>query len=949
MSPNSHSRFPSLRSTCRLGLVFLALLLLRLPASAANAPPQAQPRSFHFIGDNPPAEVYIDLLAYASDPDGDPLTCLIEVPPEEGSLGPAPTALGSSQGCTFLYFPPDPIPPPDPSDPQTDSFDYRVLDPWGGSSTTARVEIVLDGILGGPKSISIAPIPIDPTTIEVSWLDGHGGQATYELLRFDPGTSTFPVIAGFQPPFSLPRLVFTDTGLDPGETYSYRVRSCLNGSCVDGEVASATTPAVPPTPDLAQDDERSLPQETVSYIPYDEILNNDAPSFGPLTVIAVEESDFSSTSPKVQWQPDRSGILIEHVAASPDTFSFSYTVEAGGFQDSAVITLTFLEGSVPIANSDGCPHEGPPNCILANEGQALRIPYARLLLNDAIGDPPESEGPPSSLDIRRGFISKPQNGRIDLCCDPDAFWYVPDEDFVGDDVFTYQLSNDGSNAIASAEVVVQVAGNGPAPDITQGVYDEVRLVLPLLGDVTVPVTFSELLQNDLGDDLRMVPPCSQPVAIGSLVCPDTDPIHGYMLYTTGEFLGTSFLQLEYDVQGSDGLTSNTNFRFLRTIPDSSLKIVGTSDLLEVPEGENLVVNWEALLENDRIPYPNPDPNHPGNNPLNFVDYFGAGQPLHGSARHVGDSWGGFTYQAPTNFLGADRMAYTVLDAVSGERGVAQVVVKVTPGAPSLKEDRFHTYPDRPLQLPVLANDVDPQGEPQTSSLKVVAVDRIPTGNSYGFFSLGAGGELWYTPGGFLHFPALFTYTVEDIWGNQSTTTGEVKLVVEPQAAASWLCEALHCRFTSQSVGFELQTAWQFPGDLLATTNPVEIDFPQAGPQTVTLTVTDILETSDTTTFEADIGGQGIHDPPVAALAVQHLFGTTYELDTSGAWDDVGIAAIHMDIDGNIVTPENPVVPWTFPPQAASRPVTLTVTDYAGQSDQTTVLVQVDPNQGGEQE
>ncbi|MCH9648320.1 MAG: hypothetical protein K0U98_08780 [Deltaproteobacteria bacterium] len=952
MSLSSRFCCPSPHLLLRALFVFVtvALCLVGFPMSADNGLPQVQTRSFHFLGDNPPAEVFIDLLAYASDPDGDPLTCIIESGPAEGSLGPAPTALGSNQGCTFLYLPPSPTLPPDPNAAQTDSFAYRVEDPWGGSSATATVEIVLEENLGGPKSISIAAIPIDPYTIEVSWLDTHAGQATYELLRRDPGGSGFPPVPNFPPPTSQSLIVFLDDGRIPGATYSYRVRSCLNGSCVDGEVVSVTTPEVPVTPDLAKDDERQLPQQTVTYLSYDDILNNDDPSYGPLEVTHVEESDFSTASPKVQWLPDRSGILIDHVAASPDSFSFSYTVEAGGFQDSAVITLTFLEGAVPIANSDGCPHPDPSPCITANEGQALRIPYARLLLNDTIGSLPESEGPPPSLDIRRGFFSKPQNGRIDLCCDPTAFWYVPDEDFVGDDVFTYQLANDGSDAIASAEVVVQVGGNGPAPDITQAVYDALRLAIPSEGDVTVPITFSELLQNDTGDDLQMVPPCSQPAPIGSLVCPDTDPVHGYMLYTTGGAPLTSFVQLEYDIQGADGLTSNTDFRIFRSAPDSSLVIVGTSDLLEVPEGENLPVAWNDLLSNDLIPYPDPDnPDNPANNPLDFVDFFGSGQPLHGSIRNVGPSFVGFTYQAPVNFLGADRMAYSVQDGATGKRGVAQVVVKVTPGAPSLKEDRFYTYPDRPFQLDVLDNDVDPQGEPQTSNLKVVGFTRIPTGNSYGFFSLGAGGELWYTPGGFLHFAALFTYTVEDTWGNQSTTTGEVILILRPQASASWLCEALHCRFTSQSAGFELQAAWQFPGGVAATANPVEIDFSQVGSQTVSLSVTDVLGTSDTTTFDTDVSGQGVHDPPAAALVARHLFGTTYELDWSEATDDVGIAAAVLDIDGTVITPENPVVQWTFPAQAASRPVTLTVTDYAGQSDQATVLVQVDPNQGGERE
>ncbi|MCB1036173.1 MAG: PKD domain-containing protein, partial [Acidobacteria bacterium] len=622
---------------------------------------------------------------------------------------------------------------------------------------------------------------------------------------------------------------------------------------------------------------------------------------------------------------------------NPSSFTFSYTVEAGGFQDSADVTLSFVAGANPIANPDGCPQTGYL-CTPVSEGTALRIPYAVLTANDAV----EGGGPTTGLDIRRGSFSKPENGRIDLCCDPDAFWYVPDEDFVGDDVFTYQLSNDGNPAIATAEVVVQVAGNGPATDPTQAAYDWIRLDLPASGSVSVPITFSELLQNDSGDDLELIQPCAHQPNIGTLNCPNTDPVHGYMVYETSGFLTTSFVYFRYDIQGADGQTSSsTNSQIFRTRPSDPRLIVGTSDLMQVPEGENLVVGWADLLDNDRIPY-----SGGSTNPLDFVDYFGAGRPLHGSARHVGTAWGGFTYQAPTNFLGADRMAYTVLDPVSGERGVAQLVVEVTPGAPIAQDDRLYTYPDLPRQLGVLVNDLDPQGQSQTDSLEVVAVGELLSGE--GSATLGAGGEVWYTPGGYLHDPATFTYTVEDIWGNQATALVAVILTQPPEPQAAVLCEALHCLFTDHSTGAELQLRWTFPGGIEANVAAVEMDFSQPGTYPVTLEVTDALGTVDSVSLDAEVTGQEVHDPPVALLEVRHLAGTNYELDWGGSSDDVGFASVSLDVDGTVLAPESTVVPWTFPSIATTRPVTLTVTDYAGQTDQVTVLVVVDPGPPSEE-
>ena len=159
-------------------------------------------------------------------------------------------------------------------------------------------------------------------------------------------------------------------------------------------------------------------------------------------------------------------------------------------------------------------------------------------------------------------------------------------------------------------------------------------------------------------------------------------------------------------------------------------------------------------------------------------------------------------------------------------------------------------------------------------------------NSYGLFTLGAGGELWYTPSGFMHSPASFTYTVEDVWGNSSTTEGIVRIIARPQGSAQWLCEALHCRLWSDSTGTSLTTLWTLPGGIQAATDPVEVNLPQAGTYPMVLEVTDVVGTTDEITFDVQVSGLEAHDPPLADLQVLHLGGTTYELDTGGSSDDV---------------------------------------------------------------
>jgi hypothetical protein len=909
--------------------LLVAPLLLPSPTLANEAPQVSASRSFQFELGELPAEIYLDLLAYASDADGDELLCT-QPSASAGTVTQAPSALGGAGQCTYLFR------PGDPASFSSATVSYTVIDGRGGSASGQILITHGVPIAPAPLVLYLAAAPLDYQSIEISWYDIYDDQASYDLLRRlqGQGINDWEQVGARQlPPFES-RLVAVDQGLQPETEYEYVVDACLVDGCVRSELASATT--LSPPPSLAKDDEIDAFLYSTRLIPEQELLLNDDDSNGPLTIIGWEPNVGNSTNPpQLLWlQSQRSFVLRHFTGNTTAPYRFRYEVAGGDSTATAEVKVTFQPGAPVTAQDDLC----PSNCLQTQRGLALHIPFSNFLANDLPAAGPKYVMP--------SFFSRPENGRLELIGSPIALWYVPNDGFVGVDTFYYTIRGASSQTPgSSARVEVEVVG----PPLSLNFRDDsVDLVLPESPPADVPISFSELLLNDHGEGRSIAKVCDLPsqvclsgescLTLLGGECPENppDPVHGALVYrSTAPTSGSD----EFHYRATDGIATSGQAKVtVRRLTAASIcpalvspgseaacHVRAVNDLLHVPSGEPLAVHWEAdLLANDVYP--------PDLQALEYIDFVSMGRPLYGSLRNVGVSFVGFVYVAPQNFEGVDRFAYTLQEAPDSPwyNSIGQVVVLVEPGAPVADDDTAVTHPGVPVVIDVLDGDYDPQGQ----LLEVVSVSEP----SDGVAVIRADGQVQYLPSPSFSGDS-FTYQVQDPWGNVDEGRVTVDPAPSPEARASWLCEGTYCLFSAAtSTGVGLSYEWTFPGGIVRTGVEAGYDLASLGTHLVELEVTDSLGANDARSYDVVVADE-VHEPPVAALVTRPL-NEKYEFDASGSTDDVGIASYLLEVaDYQLrLAPGTNVV--SLPLEPGSWPVSVTVYDWAEQSDrlETTVVV-----------
>lgn len=107
-------------------------------------------------------------------------------------------------------------------------------------------------------------------------------------------------------------------------------------------------------------------------------------------------------------------------------------------------------------------------------------------------------------------------------------------------------------------------------------------------------------------------------------------------------------------------------------------------------------------------------------------------------------------------------SYNDAVAANGGSAVLTSVTNVTNQPPVAADDSLATPPDTPVSVPVLANDVDPEGQPLT----VTGVTQPPSGT----VTFLPGGTVLYTPVDGFSGTETFTYTISDGQGGTDTAT-----------------------------------------------------------------------------------------------------------------------------------------------------------------------------------
>jgi hypothetical protein len=155
-------------------------------------------------------------------------------------------------------------------------------------------------------------------------------------------------------------------------------------------------------------------------------------------------------------------------------------------------------------------------------------------------------------------------------------------------------------------------------------------------------------------------------------------------------------------------------------------------------------------------------------------------PTHGSLKSNSDA-GEITYTANGNFAGTDFLQYTVRDDLGGTSNVATVSVRVN--RPVAADDWIDTDGTTPVNVAVLANDTDPDGNSHIDPTQGTgAFVTLVSNPSHGSAVLNADGSFTYTAQPNFTGTDSFQYTVTDDNGGVSLPATAYVRVNVPTAA-----------------------------------------------------------------------------------------------------------------------------------------------------------------------
>ena len=322
---------------------------------------------------------------------------------------------------------------------------------------------------------------------------------------------------------------------------------------------------------------------------------------------------------------------------------------------------------------------------------------------------------------------------------PDARWTAPDR--IGRVVIRVAV-DDGRGGTAAAEVAVEVVNRppvfGPSPRFELAENRDGR---------GTPVTLGRVGVTDPdGDDVELgLASGTDRFAI--------DAASGALSYIgPGEDFEAGPSRYALTVTATDALGGEAQAEVVVHVVDVNEHPVATDDALRVAEDRKTRVE---VLANDR------DPDRGDR-----IRVVSVGAPGHGQAQMVG-AGRAVEYASDPNYHGPDRFTYVVADA-GGLADTATVEVTVVPvnDAPQAADDQATTAEDEAIEIPVLDNDADLDGD----RLRVRSVSPA----EHGVAEVAADGtSVSYVPDPNYHGPDRFTYVVADTDGLADTATVEV--------------------------------------------------------------------------------------------------------------------------------------------------------------------------------
>ena len=460
---------------------------------------------------------------------------------------------------------------------------------------------------------------------------------------------------------------------------------------------------------FASDDVAQTPEDTPVDI---DVLANDHDLCGQgLTIVSVTDPLHGS----VVINPDNTLTYIP----DPDYFgqdTFTYTVEdCNGNMDQATVTLTVDNvNDAPIAADD-----------------AVSTPEDTAVVIDVLANDTDVDGDALTVSLQ----SQPAHGTATVVAGQKVK-YVPAPNYSGPDSFNY-LALDGSlsSNIATVNIVVVPVNDKPVAvnDVAATPED-------------TPVTINILLNDTDGEGaILSVASITQPAHGAVVVNPDQS-----VTYTPAlNFNGTD----TFTYTNTDGALPSNPATVTVTVTPVNDPPVALNDSMTALEDTPVSI---AVLANDL----DPDGNALSVAVLN--------QPAHGAVT-LGVN-GTVHYTPSANFNGTDSFTYTNTDgSLTSNMATVTITIVSVNDVPVANNDLAGTPEDTPVVIPVLANDVDVDGDVLTVATVVQPVN--------GAVVINQDGTVTYSPKPNFNGTDTFTYRATD--GFVLSNIATVTVIVSP--------------------------------------------------------------------------------------------------------------------------------------------------------------------------
>ena len=634
--------------------------------------------------------VAIASLINDTDPEGDNFTVTNFEQPLNG------TVTYNSITEQFTYT-------PDQGYTGTDVFVYTICDDGTPQACDdAVVTITIDPL---PLNSVIAnndqdTTPQDtPVTVDVFGNDTDPQSNTFTVTDFEQplngtvvynndGTFTYTPNAGF-------------TGVD---AFPYTICDDGNPQACDDAVVIITIEPLADNTTTANDDEETTLIDTPVTIA---VLSNDIDEEGNTQTITT----FT--------QPINGDVVL-----NPNG-TFTYTPDAG-YTGIDVFTYNICDNGNPQACDEAIVivtiEPLPDNTVIANDNEDITLVNTPVT-TPVFGNDTDPEG--NTFDVTT--FTQPLNGTV-VYNDNGTFTYTPNTNFIGDDVYTYTICDNG-NPQACDEAVVVISIN-PLPNNSVVANDNQDVTL-----VNTPVT-TPVFGND-----------NDPQGDTFEVTEFTQPLNGTVVYNN---------------DGTFTYTPNTNFvgddAYTYTICDNGNPIACDEAVVVItinPLPDNTVVaNNDNDVTDINTPVTTPvfgNDTDPQGNTFTVTDF---NQPANGTV--VYNNNGTFTYTPNNNFTGTDVFTYTICDngnPVACDDATVTIDVIGTNNVVIANNDQDETDLNTPVTINVFGNDTDPEGDTFTVTTFTQPTNGTVVYNNNGTFT--------YTPDTDFTGTDVFTYTICD--------------------------------------------------------------------------------------------------------------------------------------------------------------------------------------------